>query len=250
MRRKDLNMASDEIQNRPKAQEIEEWIQMWKEGGHPAFHLPKVYSSLQSHIYDLTGGKAKWRVFVPLCGKSLDMIWLADQGHTVVGLEISQTGIKDFFKENNLDFTIAAINMAPSGAYIFKAKAKDITIFQCDIFDFRSDVAGGKFDSIWDRGSLTSMAFTGEATIKNYVEVVSKMLADNGRWMIETFDYDETTKREGSHAFISDKMIHRLFENKFVVRDLEKTKYAANEGFHQLETAYWVYLYLVMFKHS
>lgn len=239
-----------EVQNRPGEQEIQEWIQMWKEGEDPAFHLPKVHSSLQNHIEELTNGKAKCRIFVPLCGKSVDMVWLADQGHTVIGLEIAKKGIKDFFKENNLDFTMDAINMAPSGAYIYKAKSKDITIFQCDIFDFRSDVAGGKFDGVWDRGSLTSMAFSGEATIKNYVEVISKLLKGNGRWMIETFDYDESEKPEGGHDFISDKMIHKLFEDKFIVRDLEKTKYAAKEGFHQLEADYWVYLYLVMFKQS
>ena len=239
---------ANEVQNRPGKEELEEWVEMWKEGETPAFHLAEVHPSLKTYIHEFTGGKANCRVFVPLCGKSEDMVWLADEGHSVVGLEIAENGIKDFFKENNLDFTVDAINMAPSGAYVYKAKTKDITIFRCDIFDFRSGVAGGKFDCIWDRGSLTSMAFSGEATIKKYVQVVSALLAGDGRWVIETFDFDESKKAESGHAFISDEMFHTLFEDKFTVRDLEKTKHPAKEGFHQMDFDYWVFLYHVVFK--
>ena len=41
-------------------------------------------------------------VFVPLCGKSLDMVWLAQQGHRVIGAELSQRAIDDFFAERGL----------------------------------------------------------------------------------------------------------------------------------------------------
>lgn len=42
------------------------------------------------------------RVFVPLCGKSLDLLWLAGQGHQVIGVELSPLAVRAFFRENKL----------------------------------------------------------------------------------------------------------------------------------------------------
>ncbi len=38
-------------------------------------------------------------VFVPLCGKSIDMAWLAAQGYDVVGVELVETAVQAFFTE-------------------------------------------------------------------------------------------------------------------------------------------------------
>lgn len=42
------------------------------------------------------------QVFVPLCGKSLDMAWLASQGYRVLGVELSQLAVENFFEEHGL----------------------------------------------------------------------------------------------------------------------------------------------------
>ncbi len=48
---------------------------------------------------ELTQGS---RVFVPLCGKSQDMLWLAQQGHEVIGVELSPVAVAGLFRENGL----------------------------------------------------------------------------------------------------------------------------------------------------
>ena len=53
-------------------------------------------------------------VFVPLCGKSLDLLWLLERGHAVIGVELSRVAVEAFFKDNHLtptksqegDFTV------------------------------------------------------------------------------------------------------------------------------------------------
>ena len=45
---------------------------------------------------------------------------LADQGHTVVGVDVAEKAAEEFFKEHNLEFKMDAINMAPSGALVYK----------------------------------------------------------------------------------------------------------------------------------
>ena len=39
---------------------------------------------------------------MPLCGKSLDLLWLRDQGHLVIGVELSATAFEDFCLENGI----------------------------------------------------------------------------------------------------------------------------------------------------
>lgn len=53
--------------------------------------------------------KSKGSVFVPLCGKTKDMIFLSEQGHKVVGVELSQKAVKMFFEENNLIYSVMKI---------------------------------------------------------------------------------------------------------------------------------------------
>ncbi len=49
-------------------------------------------------------------IIVPLCGKSLDMLWLANQGHTVVGLEMVDQAVKAFFSDNKLAYSSTKTN--------------------------------------------------------------------------------------------------------------------------------------------
>mgnify|MGYP000992455332 CR=1 FL=1 len=61
------------------------WLERWR-NGQIGFHNSEVNGMLLRHHAQL-GAAA--RVLVPLCGKSLDMGWLAAQGHEVVGIELS-----------------------------------------------------------------------------------------------------------------------------------------------------------------
>ena len=77
------------------------WLQRWREG-RIGFHNDRVLPLLQKHwpALDLARGS---RVFVPLAGKSLDMLWLAAQGHRVLGVELSELAVAQFFAENGLE---------------------------------------------------------------------------------------------------------------------------------------------------
>ena len=135
--RRKLNMADFDI-----------WIESWKRGS-TRWHEGQVNAMLEKHAQDLTSGRTNLRVFVPMCGKSVDLLWLTDNGHTVVGVELAEIAVKSFFEENQGEFATEAINLAPNGANIFRAKKKAPTIFNCDIFCLSSEVLGGKFDAIY-----------------------------------------------------------------------------------------------------
>ena len=76
------------------------WQQCWRDRSTD-FHQKSVNAFLTRFWpgFELEPGS---RVFVPLCGKSLDMIWLAAQGHEVIGVELSPIAARAFFSENRL----------------------------------------------------------------------------------------------------------------------------------------------------
>jgi thiopurine S-methyltransferase len=123
------------------------WLQCWRER-HIDFHQV-IVNPLLSRFWpslDLAHGS---RVFVPLCGKSLDMIWLAQQGHEVMGVELSPVAVRDFFQEN-------ALNPV-------KRQVGQFTLWSCnrlnvlcgDYFALtKADL--GLFDTVYDRAALTA----------------------------------------------------------------------------------------------
>ena len=76
------------------------WHERWR-SGQIGFHQSAADRNLTRHwpSLHLAGGS---RVFVPLCGKSLDMLWLRDQGHRVIGVELSATALEAFCMENGI----------------------------------------------------------------------------------------------------------------------------------------------------
>ncbi len=90
------------------------------------------------------------RIFVPLCGKSLDMVWLAEQGHHVIGVELSPVAVRAFFAENRLHAhkrRVGAFTQWQSGR---------ISILCGDYFALRA-VDIGAIDTVYDRAALTAL---------------------------------------------------------------------------------------------
>ncbi|MDX5333870.1 MAG: thiopurine S-methyltransferase, partial [Gammaproteobacteria bacterium] len=76
------------------------WHERW-ERGEIGFHQAAINPHLEQHWPRLNLPEGT-RVFVPLCGKSRDLLWLAGEGHRVVGVEISERAAQAFFEENGL----------------------------------------------------------------------------------------------------------------------------------------------------
>ncbi len=124
------------------------WLKFWRDQ-RTDFHqsvvnplLSKFWSSL-----DLAQGS---RVFVPLCGKSLDMIWLAQQGHEVIGVELSPVAVEDFFRENGLNPVQRRV-----GQFTIWNDGK-LSILCGDYFALtKADIS--QFDTVYDRAALTAL---------------------------------------------------------------------------------------------
>lgn len=76
------------------------WLERWEQG-QIGFHQEQANPYLQRHWATLAV-PAETRVLVPLCGKSLDLLWLRARGHEVIGVELAQQAIEEFFREHGL----------------------------------------------------------------------------------------------------------------------------------------------------
>jgi thiopurine S-methyltransferase len=127
--------------------ETQFWNDRWQ-SGEIGFHKGEVHDLLVKHWPSL-GLAPGSRVFVPLCGKSLDMVWLAEQGHRIVGAELSEIAVDAFFAERGLATTVETLGgfqVKSAGAY---------EIWQGDIFDLPAR-ATKNVAAVYDRASLVA----------------------------------------------------------------------------------------------
>jgi len=155
------------------------WHERWTRG-EIGFHQHDFNAHMQAFT-DRLGLHPGGHIFVPLCGKSLDLLWLMRRGYRVSGVEISRRAIRDFFSENRLEPCISEI----PGGELFEAK--DLAIFCADFF--ASDFPGmPTIDAVYDRASLVALP---PHMRKPYAERMLGLIAPGVRTLLVTLDYPQ-----------------------------------------------------------
>jgi len=124
------------------------WHQRW-EKNEIGFHEASANALLVNHLPSLRLGPHS-RVFIPLCGKTLDIHWLLSQGFRVAGAELSELAVTQLFAELNLTPEIT------QRGQLKHYRARHIDIFVGDIFDLTADMLG-QVDAIYDRAALVAL---------------------------------------------------------------------------------------------
>ena len=151
----------------------EPWEDRWREG-RTGWHEPRGNRNLQAH-WSWSGR----RVLVPLCGKTVDLLWLEAQGNEVIGVELSELAVLAFFEENDLEFE--PIEGSLPG---FRATDRRISLYCGDYFEFTD----GPFDAHYDRGALIALHADLRA---RYAEHTLTLLAADAAQLVITVEYDQ-----------------------------------------------------------
>jgi len=154
------------------------WRARWQEN-RIGFHEGAPNALLVGHFAAL-GVKPGGRVFVPLCGKSQDMVWLRAQGFTVVGAELSPLAVTQFFAELGM-----VPEVTPAGPLVRYA-AEGVTIFVGDIFALDADTLG-PVDAVYDRAAL--VALPPELRVRYAAHLCA--LTGAAPQLLVTFEYDQ-----------------------------------------------------------
>ena len=172
------------------------------------FHLPEVNPYLQQY-WPALGLPEGTRVLVPLCGKSLDLAWLAGQGYQVVGVELAQRAVEDFFAEHKLQPEVSEV-----GAFrLYRAGA--VEIYCGDFFALTAQLLAG-CSALYDRAALIALPPEMRA---RYVAHLSQLLPSGCQGLLVSLDYDQA-RMDGPPFAVADDEVQRLFTPDWQLEEL------------------------------
>ena len=206
------------------------WLQKW-EKNNIAFHRSDANPSLVNHFDQLALAKGS-RIFVPLCGKTLDIAWLLAQGYRVVGAELAEMAIDQLFVELGVEPTV--LDLGDVKHY----SATGIDIFVGNIFDVSRKMLGA-VDAVYDRAALVALP----KAMRNRYTAHLMEVTDKAPQLLVTYEYDQSVM-DGPPFSISDEEVNQHYRHSYglnllVSADVPgglKGKCAAKETVWRLQT--------------
>lgn len=184
------------------------WEERWQRG-EIGFHQPHIHAQLQQFWPGLSLPKGSI-VFVPLSGKTRDMVWLAEQGHKVIGAELSELAVRDFFKDCGLTPAVA-----PSGPFhVFEAGP--YTIYQGDFFALPADALRG-VAVCYDRAAMIALP---PEMRPQYAEKLASVLPLEAAIFVISIEYPEGEIKGPPFAVAQDE-VHALYGKLYDIDVLE-----------------------------
>ena len=185
------------------------WQERWARN-QLGFHLPEVNPYLERHWPSLALAEGA-KVLVPLCGKSLDLMWLATQGHRVLGVELSEQADEAFFSEQSLTPRITQRG-------VFTVYQADLIEVWCgDFFALDAEVLAD-CTAVYDRAALIALP---PLMRSQYTEQMNNMVRPGCQGLLITLDYDQTQKA-GPPFAVTDEEVKVLLGAHWSLQVIEK----------------------------
>ncbi|HJU06369.1 MAG TPA: thiopurine S-methyltransferase [Nitrospiraceae bacterium] len=200
--------------------EPEFWHQRWA-SNQIGFHEGQVNAYLARHYAQL-GLAPGETVFVPLCGKSVDLRWLADQGLHVLGVELSPIAVESFFAEQGL-----TPRTSKEGAFA-EWESGPIRLLCGDFFALTSAHLAG-VQAVYDRAALIALPPERRA---DYVAHLGRLLPDARRTLLVTLEYPQV-QMQGPPFSVAEREVHTLFIGASVERLGAQDVLAENPRFRE-----------------
>lgn len=188
------------------------WHKKWQESDI-GFHNSDANPLLVKHFPAL-GLAAGSRVFLPLCGKTLDIHWLLAHGFQVVGAELSPIAIEQLFDELGVVPRITQLEN------LKHYRAPNIDIFVGDIFDITANLIG-QVDAIYDRAALVALPVDMRTLYTSHL----KAITHSAKQLMICFVYDQT-QLAGPPFSISDDEVNAHYSSDYTLKLLESIEVA------------------------
>ena len=173
------------------------WHERW-ESGRIGFHESRPNPLLVAHFPALSVPKGG-RVFIPLCGKTLDIDWLLRQGHQVAGAELSERAIRELFERLGVGPVVSDLGD------LARYSAPGIDIFLGDIFALTPDMLGS-VDAVYDRAALVALPDSMRGSYASHVASITRFAPQ----LLVTFEYDQALF-DGPPFSVDSVEVHRNY---------------------------------------
>lgn len=174
------------------------WYQKWQSNQIKFNQLES--NPLLAQYFAKLDVKPGSRVFVPLCGKSIDMLWLINQGYKVIGVELSSIACTDFFNEHSLPVAITH-----SKAFT-TFKSDEITLLSGDFFDLNKSLINN-IDAVYDRAALIALPME---LRKRYAEFLIGLIEPNVPMLLISNTYNQN-EMEGPPFSVDEQEVKDLY---------------------------------------
>jgi thiopurine S-methyltransferase len=186
------------------------WHQRWQ-ANEIGFHQSEANPLLVTYFKELALAQGS-RVFVPLCGKTLDIAWLLSNGYRVAGAELSELAITQLFDELGVEPKITDIGK------IKHYHAPDIDIFVGDIFDINRQMLG-PVDAVYDRAALVALPETVRSRYTKHLTDIT----GNAPQLLIAYEYDQSLM-DGPPFSISAEEVKRHYNGSYAISALSSVE--------------------------
>ncbi|MCC5881111.1 MAG: thiopurine S-methyltransferase [Halomonas sp.] len=198
-----------------------EWLDRWREG-RIGFHRHEAHPALIRH-WPALQVRAGTKVLVPLCGKSLDMRWLAQRDHPVLGIELSSEAIEQFVNEGVGE--ISRYRQEPFSI----CRQGSVELWCGDFFHFHIDQAA-EIGAFYDRASLIALP---PATRQRYAFHLAQLIPPGACGLLIALAREPGDETGGPPFHVPGDEIRELFEPNFQVTHLEDGEPEEGSGFRE-----------------
>lgn len=182
------------------------WKEKW-ERKEIAFHGSEANPLLVKHFGDLSLPKGS-RLFLPLCGKTLDIHWLLAEGYRVAGAELSSIAVAELFAELGVKPSVS------QHGSLSHYQADQIDIFQGDIFELTADLLG-PVDAVYDRAALVALP---EGLRQRYAQHLVK-ITNRAPQLLLCIEYDQSL-RDGPPFSLPAEKIREVYAGTYEQTEL------------------------------
>ena len=184
------------------------WHERW-ENGLIGFHQEE-YNPYLVKYWPTLSLKYDDAVFVPMCGKSKDLLWLAEQGHAVKGVEVSSIAVESFFSENQL-----AYEEKPHTKFRVH-QADKIELLQGDFFHLSAEDLTS-VGAVFDRASLIALP---PEMRQQYAIHLAKVLKPDTQVLLVSMEYPQA-EMDGPPFSVMQDEVYDLYQQNFEIKVLE-----------------------------
>lgn len=183
------------------------WHEMWA-SGVVGFHQKEINAFLQE-FWQKLNLQGSEEVLVPLCGKTLDMLWLKKQGHKVLGVELSQQALDEFLAENQLP-------AEPTSHDKFCGYELPEMKLLCGDFFHLSSEDCAQIKAVYDRAAIIALPPRMRQT---YAEHLQHILPAGTKILMVVMEYEQS-QMAGPPFSVRQSEVEQLFASY----DVEKLK--------------------------
>ncbi|MFO0706421.1 MAG: thiopurine S-methyltransferase [Nitrospira sp.] len=184
------------------------WHNRWQTN-QTGWHERAVNPLLTAHFPSLNV-PVDGRVFVPLCGKSLDLGWLLSRGYAVAGAELSELAVTQLFAELGLEPAISEVGT------LRRFRGEKIEIFVGNIFDLTREILG-PVDAVYDRAALVALP----ETIRPRYTAHLKAITGTAPQLVIGYQYDQSVV-DGPPFSVSPEELRRHYGDAYTLTPLAR----------------------------